>query len=313
MSVLDRASILAARDAIAPHVVATPLVWCEALGVHLKLELLQRTGSFKVRGAFHRLLHLTAGERAAGIVAVSAGNHAAAVALAGRELGVDVLVLMPKGASTAKVALTRSFGATVDLESDGAAVAFSRMAAISAATGRVIVHPYDDPLVIAGAASVGLEIAESAPDADVVVVPLGGGGLSSGIASALAAVGHPARVVAVDARATSSLAASLAAGAPVRGPGQPTFADALAAPIVGEHPLAIARALGILPISLDEDQLLDGFRAAYRLAKVACEVGGSAAVGALVAGLVRAERPVCVVSGGNIAADVAARYLQGSG
>jgi threonine dehydratase len=306
------ADILAARERIAGRVLRTPLVPCPPLGVSLKLELLQPTGSFKVRGAFNRLLSLTAEERARGVVAVSAGNHAAAVALAGRELGVDVLVLMPTAASAAKVSLARGYGATVDLASPDAADAFARMAAISEREGRVIVHPYDDPLVVAGAGTAGLEIAEQAPDADLVVVPVGGGGLASGIALALATALPRARVVAVSPVACGTLAASLAAGEPTRIASRPTIADALAAPVTGAIAIEVLGRLGAQVVAVDESELAVGFRALYATAKVACEPGAAAAVAAILAGkvdLAGVASVVCVVSGGNVAPAVAAGLL----
>ncbi len=311
-------AIAAARRALALHVRRTPQVASDVLAdvcgvpVELKLELLQRSGSFKARGAFNRMLALTGPERARGVIAVSAGNHAAALALAGRDLGVDVLVLMPRAASSAKVSATRTYGATVDLESATSSDAFERMRAISGDTGRVVVHPFDDPLVIAGAGTVGLEIAEDAPGADLVVVPVGGGGLVAGIALALEQTAPEARIVGVQSRATGTLPASLAAGAPRTVEMQPTIADALTPPAVGELTLAICRRRGVEAVLLDEDELAAGFRRLYAAGKIAAEVAGAAPVAAILAGriyLTGVRRIVCVVSGGNVAPDVAARLL----
>jgi threonine dehydratase len=307
-----------AAATIAAGVTRTPLVRAEALDeiagapVWLKAELLQHTGSFKLRGALNRMQALSAAERAAGVVTVSAGNHAAAVARAGALTGTDVLVLMPRAASATKVAATRGYGATVDLASADATEAFARMQAVMAETGRIVIHPFDDPAVIAGAGTVGLEIADDLPDVDLVVCPVGGGGLLSGIATALAGLAPDARLVAVQPQATGTLVASLEAGAPTRIAPQPTIADALTPPAVGGLPLAILRDRLAGVVVLDEDQLAAGFRLAYARGRLAPEPGGSAAIGALAAGLVDtagARNVVCVVSGGNVDPALAAALL----
>src|SRR5512144_2942223 len=166
--------VQAAAKVIAGHVHRTPTLTSATLAercgapMWLKAELFQRIGAFKPRGAFNRLRALTPEERERGTITISAGNHAQALALAARDEGVDALVLMPADASPAKVAATRGYGATVDLESADSMEALERMRAIAAETGRVIVHPYDDPLIVAGQGTVGLEIVEDAPDADTV-------------------------------------------------------------------------------------------------------------------------------------------------
>jgi len=307
-----------AAATIAAGVARTPLVRAEALDeiagapVWLKAELLQHTGSFKLRGALNRMQALSAAERAAGVVTVSAGNHAAAVARAGALTGTGVLVLMPRGASATKVAATRGYGATVDLASADATEAFARMQEVIAETGRILIHPFDDPAVIAGAGTVGLEIAEDLPDVDLVVSPVGGGGLLSGIATALAGLAPDARLVAVQPAATGTLVASLEAGAPTRITPQPTIADALTPPAVGTLTLAILRDRLAGVVVLDEDQLAAGFRLAYARGRLAPEPGGSAAIAALAAGLVDtagARNVVCVVSGGNVDPALAAALL----
>ncbi len=201
-----------AAGVIHGHVRRTPVMSCASLGegVWLKAELFQRTGAFKLRGAVSRIAELTPGERACGIVTCSAGNHAAAVALAGRELGTDALVMMPSWASQAKVDATRAYGATVDLEAVDATEAFARMHAEAAETGRVIVHPFDDPAVMAGQGTVGLELCEQVDQVTQVVVPVGGGGLISGVATAVKALAPTARVVGVEPEAISTLATSIA-------------------------------------------------------------------------------------------------------
>jgi threonine dehydratase len=186
------------------------------------------------------------------------------------------------------------------------------MQAVMAETGRIVIHPFDDPAVIAGAGTVGLEIADDLPDVDLVVCPVGGGGLLSGIATALAGLAPDARLVAVQPQATGTLVASLEAGAPTRIAPQPTIADALTPPAVGGLPLAILRDRLAGVVVLDEDQLAAGFRLAYARGRLAPEPGGSAAIGALAAGLVDtagARNVVCVVSGGNVDPALAAALL----
>jgi threonine dehydratase len=312
------ADVQAAAAAIGDGIVRTPLLRAEALDdvagapVWLKAELLQHTGSFKLRGALNRIRSLSDAERARGVITVSAGNHAAAVARAGAAVGTDVLVLMARAASPPKVAATRGYGATVDLESADAREAFSRMEAIAEETGRVVVHPFNDPVVIAGAGTVGLEIAADLPDVDLVLVAVGGGGLIAGISTALRGLAPSARLIGVQPVATATLAASLAAGRPETTAMQPTIADALTAPATGTVPLEILRDRLADVVALDEDELAAGFRLAYARGRLACEVAGSAPIGALAAGRVDTaglRNVVCVVSGGNIDPALAARLL----
>ena len=170
-----------ARATIGDRLPRTPLLSSRTLNARLKCELFQRTGSFKSRGALNKISSLTAEEKAHGVIAISAGNHAQATAYAAATEGIDALVVMWQGASEQKITATRGYGATVDLEATGPGDAFARLDELIEQTGRTLVHPFDDPLVLAGAGTVGLEIEEDAPDADAIVVPVGGGGLISGI------------------------------------------------------------------------------------------------------------------------------------
>ena len=200
----------------------TPLLTSRTLGevvgapVLLKGELLQKTGSFKPRGVFTRLDALTAEERRRGVISISAGNHAQALAYACAQEGIDCLVVMWRGASPLKLAAARGYGAAVDLESAGPDAAFDRLAELMDETGRTLVHPFDDAHVIAGQGTVGLEILDDAPEADVVVVPVGGGGLMAGVATAAKGRNPSVRIVAVEPEGSAALHRSLAAGHPVR-------------------------------------------------------------------------------------------------
>jgi threonine dehydratase len=303
-----------AATVIHGYVRRTPVLSCSSLGagVWLKAELFQRTGAFKVRGAFSRISELTVEERARGVVTCSAGNHAAAVALAGRELGTDALIMMPTYASLAKVEATRAYGGTADLESADAAEAFARMHAEAEASGRVIVHPFDDRGVMAGQGTLGLELCEQVDEVTQVVVPVGGGGLISGVATAVKALAPHARVIGVEPETISTLAASIAAGSPVPRPAGETIADALAPPSVGAGPLAVLSELLDAAVTVSEEQLAESFRFVYTRAKLAVEPAAAAPVAALLSGVVEPlPGTVLVLSGGNVAAELAASLLVG--
>jgi threonine dehydratase len=300
-----RDDVVRARATIGDRLPRTPLLSSRTIRARLKCELFQRTGSFKARGALNKLSDLDADEKRSGVIAISAGNHAQAVAFAAAQEGVDALVVMWHGASEAKIAATREYGAAVDLEATGPADAFERLHDLIEQTGRTLVHPFDDPVVIAGAGTVGLEIEEDAPDADVVIVPVGGGGLISGIQTALA--GNPTmRVVAVEPETSRALHEAIAHGEPT--PVTPTsVADGLNAPFAGRLPLEICRNLERVLVT--EDEIAHAFRFLYERAKLACEPAGAVAAAAWLAGKVEAERPVLLVSGGNVATGTAAAIL----
>jgi threonine dehydratase len=307
----------AAAHTLAGRVLRTPLLPSPALSaragheVLIKAELFQRGGSFKLRGATNRVRAMTAEEKARGVTTISAGNHALAVALVCRAEGVAATVFMPRGASSMKVEATRAQGATVDLDGEDVGAAFARMDDFARERGAFVLHPFDDPLVIAGQGTVGAELADDLPEVESVVVPVGGGGLISGIALAVKARRPDARVIGVEPRNAATLTAGLAAGEPVRPPDWgPTIADALAPPTAGVHAVAICARLVDEVVTLDEEELRAGLRCTYGDAKLACEAGGAAAVAALVAGKIDAPGPmVVVVSGGNIAPAELARLL----
>jgi threonine dehydratase len=294
-----------ARDTIRGRVHRTPMFTSAALGARLKAELFQKTGSFKVRGALNRVAALTAEERARGVVTWSAGNHAQAVAYAAAQEGVDCLVVMSAHVNPLKVEATRGYGAAVDLEAPDHAAAYERVLAIVEETGRVFVHPHDDPYVLAGHGTLALEILEDAPDMSTVVVGVGGGGLIAGIVIALA--GH-ARVVAVEPEQARAFAAGLEAGHSVRVETN-TIADGLAPPFAGELPLAICKGR-VESVLVSEDEIADGMRFLYTRAKLACEPAGAAAAAAVLAGKVEpGDGVVVVVSGGNALPREAAAIL----
>jgi len=274
--------------------------------VHLKAELFQRTGSFKPRGVLNKLASLSAAEKAAGVCTWSAGNAAQAVAYGAALEGIACRVFMWRAANSEKVAATRGYGAEVDLEADGPADSYDRLIAHVEETGSTFVHPFDDPVLQAGHGTVALEIEEDVPGVDVVVVPVGGGGLIAGIASAAGC-----RVVGVEPEGAASLTVALKAGEPVRI--QPkTIADGLGAPFTGARTLAVCAERVDQVVLVTEGEIEDAFRFLYARAKLACEPAGAAATAALLAGkitLERGERVVAVVSGGNAATETASAIL----
>lgn len=306
---VTRDDVLAAREAIAGRLHRTPVFSSATLGprVFLKAELFQRTGSFKPRGVLNSLRQLSSEDRRRGVIAMSAGNHAQALAYCAALEGIDALLVMGRSASPAKIDATRGYGARVDLEADGPVPVFERLEQLRAETGRVLVHPYDSPHTIAGQGTVGLEIAEDVPDVDVIVVPVGGGGLVSGIATALPRV----RVVGVEPVVSNALSAALEAGRPVPVEAR-SVADGLNAPFAGELTLEIVRDRELEIVLVEEEEIEAATRLLYERAKLACEPAGAAGIAALMTGKIavaEGETVVCVVSGGNVAAQTAAAIL----
>jgi threonine dehydratase len=288
----------------------TPILSSQTLGpdVFLKAELLQKTGSFKPRGVLTKLASLTPEEKSRGVIASSAGNHAAALAFGAALEGTTALVVMTSDASVQKRDAALAYGAEVDQQAESMAEIFARMNELREETGRVLVHPFDDPLVLAGQGTVGLEVLEDAPAVERIVVPCGGGGLFSGIAVVAAAA--DVEVVPVEPEISRALYEGVRNGksTPVEAR---SIADGLNAPFAGELAIGTARALGIEPVLVSEDEIAEGFRFLYERAKLACEPAGAAAVAALLAGKVESKRTACVVSGGNVSAETAAGILAG--
>jgi threonine dehydratase len=314
--VVERSDVEAAREAIAGRLHHTPTFPSATLGeltgarVLLKAELFQKTGSFKPRGVLTNLAALTPEERARGVIGISAGNHAQALAWGAAAEGLDALLVMWRGASEAKIAATCGYGAEVDLESGGPTEAFARLHELVEQTGRTLVHPFDHPRTIAGQGTVGLEVLEDVPDADVVVVPIGGGGLIAGVASAIAG---RARVVGVEPDTSTAMAAALEAGEPV--PVEPkSVADGLSAPFAGTNTLEIVRERVERVVLVSDAEIEEAMRLLYTRAKLACEPAGAVSTAALLAGKVpfeTGETVVAVVSGGNVATETAAAILAG--
>jgi threonine dehydratase len=299
--------VRAARAILGSVVRVTPMQRSRALTdrvggpVLLKCENLQRTGSFKIRGAYTRIARLTPAERSRGVVAASAGNHAQGVALAARSLGATSTVFMPTGAPLPKVEATRSYGAAVRLEGSTVDESLAAAQRFAAETGAVFIHPFDHPDIVAGQGTVGLEIVEQCPDVRTVVVCTGGGGLVSGIAAAVKGLRPDVRVVGVQAGAAAAFPASLAAGYPVALPGMSTIADGIAVGRPGDVTFRHVAALVDDIVTVSEEDLSRALLFLLERAKLVVEPAGAAAVAAVLAGTVRLEPPVvAVLSGGNI-------------
>ncbi|MBO3662218.1 threonine ammonia-lyase [Microbacterium stercoris] len=279
----------------------------EVLGapVSLKLENLQRTGSFKVRGATYRLSRLTAEERARGVVAASAGNHAQGVALAAQQLGIPATIYMPLGVPVPKLLATRGYGAEVVLEGPTVAVGLERALEHSERTGAIMIHPYDHRDVVIGQGTLGLEIMDDAPDVETIVLGIGGGGLIAGVAAAAkaraAAEGRTVRVIGVQAENAAPYPQSLTEGRPVQVDTKPTIADGILVGRPGDVPFAIIKELVDEVVTVSDDDIARALLVLLERAKVVVEPAGAVGVAAILAGKVHsAGRTVAVLSGGNI-------------
>jgi threonine dehydratase len=305
---VERADVVRAARVIRGRLHRTPLLSSRSVGrdVFLKAELFQRTGSFKPRGMLNKVASLSTDERARGIVTWSAGNAAQGAAFAAAEVGMACTVFMWKSANPIKVAATRGYGAEVDLTAESPAEAHELLLAYVEETGRTFVHPFDDPVLQAGHGTLGLEIVEDLPDVATIVVPVGGGGLIAGVASAV-----DCRVVGVEPEGAPSLSAALERGEPVRI--EPSsVADGLNAPFTGAGTLAICRERVDDLVLVSDEEIAEAMRFVYTRAKLACEPAGAAAVAALLTGKVTVEpgRPVvAVVSGGNADPKITAGIL----
>jgi len=306
-----------ARERIGDRLHRTPLLTSATLSkrtgadIRFKAELFQRTGAFKPRGVLNKLATLTDEEKQRGVISISAGNHAQALAYASAVEGINALVVMWQTASPMKIMAARGYGATIDTDAPDIPRAFERLDELIETTGRTLVHPYDDPLVMAGQGTVGVEILEDAPEADVILVPVGGGGLVSGIATAIKGMKPDARVVAIEPEKSRALHESLKAGEPVTVEAK-SIADGLNGPYAGANCVRVCSELGVESVLVTEEALEDAFRFMYGRMKLACEVAGAATAAALLSGAVTVEpgqTVAAVVSGGNVAAKTAAAIL----
>ncbi|TMR96171.1 threonine ammonia-lyase [Nonomuraea basaltis] len=309
--------VVAARELLTDVVVRTPVVESRVLSdvvggpVHLKCENLQRSGSFKVRGAYVRIARLAEEERERGVVAASAGNHAQGVALSARLVGAKATVYMPEGAALPKVEATRGYGAEVIFAGHTVDEALAAAREHAQQTGAVIIHPFDHPDVIAGQGTIGLEILEQLPATGTIVVPMGGGGLAAGLALAAKTVRPGVRIVGVQAERAAAYPASLAAGHPVMVEPFATMADGIAVGRPGELPFELIHYLLDRVVTVSEEQISRALVLCLERAKQVVEPAGAVGVAALASHPQAFEAPVvAVLSGGNIDPMLLARVLR---
>jgi threonine dehydratase len=316
-SVISLDDVYRARERIGDRLHRTPMLSSATLSkqvgadVRFKAELLQRTGAFKPRGVLNKLATLTEDEKKRGVISISAGNHAQALAYASAVESIDALVVMWKTASPMKISAARGYGATIDTEAADIPSAFERLEELIESTGRTLVHPYDDLYVMAGQGTVGLEMLEDAPEADVVLVQVGGGGLVSGIATAVKGLRPDARVIAIEPERSPALHESLKAREPVTVEAK-SIADGLNGPYAGANCIQVCLELGVESVLVSEVALEEAFRFMYGRMKLACEVAGAATAAALLSGAFVPEpgqTVAAVVSGGNVAPKTAAAIL----
>jgi len=282
--------------------------------LYLKAEHLQRTGSFKPRGATVRVAHLSPAAAAAGVIAVSAGNHAQAVAWAARAAGVRATVVMPLAAVRSKVDACRGYGAEVVLFGDAIGETWAEMDRVRDERGLTFLHPFDDADIIAGQGTVGLEILDDLPDVDVVIVPAGGGGLACGIAAAVKETRRGVRVFAVEPEGSTALSAALAADEIVRVEPR-SIADGLGAPFAGPRTLAMGRRYLDGVVLIDDASIAGAMRFAAERMKQVLEPAGAAGLAAVLCGAVTlrdGDRVCIVLSGGNVDLDRLATLVEGA-
>jgi threonine dehydratase len=313
------ANIQAARRTLRDIIVATPVLPDERLSaelgarIFLKAENTQRSGSFKIRGAYNKISRLSPEDQARGVIAPSAGNHAQGVALAARLLGIPATIVMPERAPLTKVTATRRLGAEVVLHGAAFDDAVAHARTLCDERGMVYIHAFDDELVIAGQGTMGLEIVEALDDPTLVVVPIGGGGMIGGIAIAVKALLPSARIIGVQAAGCAPVIASLAAGEPLLAPAARTIADGIAVKRPGTLTLPIIRDLVDDVVTVDDDQIARAIAHVVQNNRLVVEGAGAAGVAALQSGKValRPNEKVCVVlGGGNIDANLLTRVLE---
>lgn len=273
--------------------------------VFMKCENLQRTGAYKIRGAYNKLSRLSPDERARGVVAASAGNHAQGVAFAARELGIHATIFTPLGVALPKLQATRNYGADVVLEGTDVEAALKAAQAFAARTGALFIPPFDDPDIITGQGTIALEVLDLEPEIETLVVPIGGGGLISGVAAAAkqwaAREGRPMRVIGVQAETTAAFLPALNAGAPVTITTSPTIADGIAVARAGELNYGVVSTYVDEIVTVSDDDIARAILILLERAKMLVEPAGAAGVAAMLAGKINATGKTAVIlSGGNI-------------
>ena len=312
--------IEAARDRIGNAIYRTPCTRTEhfttaikARALYAKLENLQRTGAFKERGALNKLLTLTAEERMRGVITASAGNHAQGLAYHAGRLGIEATIVMPERTPLIKVTSTRSYGAKVLLHGANFDEAYERALLIQAEENRVFVHPFNDEVIIAGQGTLGLELLEQVPDLDVVVMPIGGGGLMAGAALAIKSLKPSVRVVGVQSANLASMKAAIAAGKPVQLDAGSSVADGIAVRTSGTITFELVRKYVDEIVTVDEEEIANAILLLLEREKTVVEGAGAVPLAALLNGKVTGieDKVVCMVlSGGNIDVNLISRIIE---
>ena len=306
---LHRADFEAAFRNVAPYVYRTPMLTSRSLteecglDVRLKAELFQRGGSYKLRGPLNKIARLTEEERARGVICSSAGNHSQGVALAARQYGVRAVVVMAENATRSKIAATEGYGARVVLHGSIWDEANEKALELVKAEGLTYIHPFDDPELIAGQGTLGLEIMDQFPETELLIVPIGGGGLISGVSMAAKSVKPEVRIVGVESSGAPGMKRSVEAGASVVLDEVDCLVDGLRVRKVGNHTCSVVSRFVDEIVTLPDSQIFDAMLWLMTRAKVVVEGAAAAPVGALLQGLVDAPpgtRTVCVLSGGNL-------------
>ena len=312
---LELEDIERARARIGGRVHATPMMSSTTVGdelgvrLQLKAELFQKTGSFKPRGVFNKLLSMDPADRSRGLVSLSAGNHAAALAYAATAVGAKATIVMPASAMRSKVEATRRYGGEV-VQTAGSLL--DVCLALQQERDLALVHPFDDLAVMAGQGTVGLELLEQVPRPGMVVVPVGGGGLISGVAAAVKLQRPSVRVVGVEPDGADAMSRSLEQGAPVHLDKVDTIADGLAPPFAGEHTFAHVQHFADEIVRVTDREIVDAVHVLIQRCKLTTEPSGAAGLAALMSGRVTpaaGSTVVCVISGGNIGPDVLKQLL----
>ncbi len=308
--------ILEARERLKGVAQRTGLVHFKALSdedsqIYLKTEDLQSTGSFKLRGAYIKIASLTPEERACGVIASSAGNHAQGVALAARAFDTPATIVMPEGAPLSKVKATRELGANVVLHGNVYDDAYAEACRLQAETGATFIHPFDDPMVIAGQGTIGLEIMDDMPDVRTIVVPIGGGGLASGVAAAVKMLHPDVRVVGVQASGAAGMKASIEAGHVVELDSAKTIADGIAVKKPGELTFELCSRYVDEIVTVDDDEIAQAILLLMERGKMVAEGAGAAAVAAIMSRKFDVSgKVVAVISGGNIDVTMISRIIE---
>jgi threonine dehydratase len=318
MDGLDLPAVEAARRRLRDAIAHTPCAYSQTLSeltgarCFVKLENLQMTGSFKERGAANLLLQLTPDERRRGVIAASAGNHGLAVAFHAARLGIPATIVMPEYAPLIKVTNARRYGAEVVLHGANFDEAYERARALEAERGLIFVHPFDDARVIAGQATLGLEVLEQVPEVEAVIVPVGGGGLIGGVAFAIKSTRPDVQVIGAQAAALPAMARSLEEGRRVRVDAAPTIADGIAVRQVGVLTLELARAWVDRVVTVDEEELSNAVLLLLEIEKTVVEGAGAAPLAALLNRPLGLERRsvALVLSGGNIDVTMLSRIIE---